>query len=975
MTASGYDQAYVSTADNGWLTDMVLSADGNTVYAAAPQIGWIVRFSATTPGGRTNNVADVSSYAVESLAISPDGTKLYLAGSDRILRLNTDGTGLTTLATIPNSGSSVKSIAISADGATLYAGGTAAVWSIDIASAVVTKLSYIPSNIAKVSVLPDGRLLVLDIGSGTAQNLYVLDANLANPTKIADGTTGSSSLGSVFTDARGNIFLASADASAAGVSGFIELQSTVPAAPTSVTATGSGSTGGPVTVSWTAPTDTGGSALTGSTVTASTGDATCTAGPSATSCTIGVAQGLSFGASVSYRVTATNADGTSVPSAWSSPLVEYNNPQAPPVYSAALHNTRQVYMTWGSPGGGSPASTGYVLRDPITGAYDVTWYTACWCPAVFGPFPAGHTYNFDFYATTAYGNSPATTVGPFNFAGAPTAPTGATAVPGDRSATVSWTPYPGVYPAITSYAVTASPGGATCSYTVVDEGTNSCVVTGLETGSTYTFSIVPTSSYSDGAAATTDAVEIAQTVPAAPTNVTGIAHDGYVDVYWDASDYDGGLAITGYWAQAYTSEGVLIDGAVCSTTGTACGITGLTNGVDYKFSVRATNDLGYSDYATLSSTYAPIPNVVPDAPTAVSAVVAADTSVVPSRGTAVVSWTAPVFDGGIPITGYWAQAYTSAGVLIDGAVCSTTALSCTISGIAQATAYKFSVRATNDVGYSEYAGLSSSVTTPGFTNAKSALVLRDVEATVSIATTGLPVGARKLKRSGAIPGGMTFVDNGDGTARISGSPTTSGKVTLTITGGDAPNQITQRLTLYVADSPSISLTGLIATRGKSTKIRITTSAGGYRSALEVTGLPSWATFTDKGNGTGEIVGVPDTAGTTSISVTALGYPVALGTVDATIVVNSAPSFTSGASTTMARGVLASFVIRTSGGYPTPSVLTVFSGSLQRGLIFVDNGDGTATISGTPTQLGRRTIKVRATAGSLYSQQAIRVIVE
>ena len=968
MTPSGYDQAYVSTADNGWLTDMVLSPDGSTVYAAAPQIGYIVKFSATTPGGRTDNVADVSSYAVESLAISPDGTKLYLAGTDRILRLNTDGTGLTTLATIPNSGSSVKSIAISPDGSTLYAGGTGSVWSVVVSSGAVTKLSYTPSNIAKVSVLPDGRLLVLDIGTGTAQNLYVLDSNLANPTKIADGTTGSSSLTSVFTDARGDIFLASSDASAAGVSGFIELQSTLPAAPTGVTATGSGSTGGPITVSWTSPTDTGGSALTGFTVTASTGDATCTAGAGETSCSIGVDEGLSFGASVSYRVVATNADGTSVPSAWSAPLVEYNDPQAPPVYSAALHNTRQVYMTWGSPGGGSPASTGYVLRDPITGAYDVTWYTSCWCPAVFGPFPAGHSYTFDFYATTAYGDSAAAQVGPFNFAGAPTAPTAVTAVPGDRSATVSWTPYPGVYPAITSYAVTASPGGSTCSYSVTVGGSNSCVVPNLTLGSTYTFSVVPTSSYSDGAAATSDPLEIGPSTPQPPTNVTGVAHDSYVDVSWDAPDYDGGSAITGYWAQAYTSDGTLIDGAVCSTTGTACGITGLTNGVGYRFSVRATNDLGFSDYATLSSTYAPIANVVPDAPTGVSAVAAV--------GAATVSWSAPSFDGGIPLTGYWAQAYSVGGTLIIGAVCPTTDTTCTITGLSPATTYRFSVRATNDVGYSDNAELSSSITTPGFTNASSALMVKGVAATVSLTTIGLPSDARSLQiLSGSLPAGVSFVDNGDGTGRLSGTPTVTGRFQLTLAGGDVPNQIQQEFVLSSAVNPSITLSRTTTKLGRATTMRVTTSAAGYQPALSVTGLPAWATFIDNGNGTGTILGTPDVAGTTAITVTANGFPGDRANLDSTILVVSAPVFVSSSSITMTRGLLGSFTVQTSGGYPTPSIHLAGGRSLPSGLALVDNGDGTATISGTPVRhLVLYSFAVRATYGAHSTRQLLSITV-
>jgi len=67
----------------------------------------------------------------------------------------------------------------------------------------------------------------------------------------------------------------------------------------------------------------------------------------------------------------------------------------------------------------------------------------------------------------------------------PSAPTAVGAFPGNGSATVSWSPpsSSGSFP-ITSYLVTASPGGQTC----LTSGT-SCTVDGLTNGTTYTFSV------------------------------------------------------------------------------------------------------------------------------------------------------------------------------------------------------------------------------------------------------------------------------------------------------------------------------------------------------------------------------------------------------------------------------------------------------------------------------------------------------
>ena len=87
----------------------------------------------------------------------------------------------------------------------------------------------------------------------------------------------------------------------------------------------------------------------------------------------------------------------------------------------------------------------------------------------------------------------------------------------------------------------------------------------------------------------------------------------------------------------------------------------------------------------------------PDAPSAVSAV--------PSNNSAQVSWLAPAWDGGTPITGYTVTASP------DPLTCTTTgALSCTVSGLTNGTPYTFTVTAANSVGTSPASAASAPVT-------------------------------------------------------------------------------------------------------------------------------------------------------------------------------------------------------------------------------------------------------------------------
>jgi len=53
---------------------------------------------------------------------------------------------------------------------------------------------------------------------------------------------------------------------------------------------------------------------------------------------------------------------------------------------------------------------------------------------------------------------------------------------------------------ITSYTVTSSPGRATCPYSVMTPLTNTCTVTGLAEGNTYTFTVSATSAAGTSAA-------------------------------------------------------------------------------------------------------------------------------------------------------------------------------------------------------------------------------------------------------------------------------------------------------------------------------------------------------------------------------------------------------------------------------------------------------------------------------------------
>ena len=466
---------------------------------------------------------------------------------------------------------------------------------------------------------------------------------------------------------------------------------TAPSPPTAVSAAADD---GQVTVSWSAPLSDGGKAIIGYTATASDGSFSFSAPPSCSTttemtCTI---TGLTNGTTYSVSVSASNGligfpfIGVSVtPTAPFDPCVldPQSSPSCPgyvppvtvpgtPGDVAAAASDRVVTVSWSAPtSDGGAAITGYrVSTFPSGKTCSTTGALSC---AISG-LTNGTSYTFTVVAINSVGSGVGGSVSttPKTIPGAPT---NASATPGDRQVTVSWSaPDSDGGSAVTGYTVTAFPGGHSCSTT----GALTCTVTGLTNGTAYSFLVAANNSEGSGDAAQADATPY--TVPGAPSGVSATAGAASATVSWNAA-VGNGAAISGYTVTAAPG------GKTCTTIGAlSCTVTGLTNGTSYTFTVTASNASG--DGPASAASAPATPRTTPDAPTAVSAVA--------GDGSATVSWSAPSFDGGSSITGYTVTAAPG------GATCTATALetSCTVEGLDNLMFYSFTVTATNAAGTS-----------------------------------------------------------------------------------------------------------------------------------------------------------------------------------------------------------------------------------------------------------------------------------
>ena len=269
---------------------------------------------------------------------------------------------------------------------------------------------------------------------------------------------------------------------------------------------------------------------------------------------------------------------------------------------------------------------------------------------------------------------------------------------------------------------------------------------------------------------------------------------------------------------------------------------------------------------------------------------------------------------------------------------------------------------------------------PAFTSPATIGAVVGTASSFTVRSTGYP--APSLALSGVLPTGLSFVDNGDGTATVSGTPGagTGGDYPLTVKAVNvaAPSGVTQSLTVSVQQAPAFSSTGGATFQtGTSGTFTVTATGRPAPDPITLTGtLPSGVAFTDNHNGTATIAGTPSAAagGVYSVTLQAANGVGTAATQSFTLTVDAAPSITSAATMTTTLGVPSSFTVTTADAYPANPALSI--GAVSAGLVFTDNGDGTATISGTPTGAGGSTnTTITASNGVLpNATQAFSIVV-
>lgn len=285
----------------------------------------------------------------------------------------------------------------------------------------------------------------------------------------------------------------------------------------------------------------------------------------------------------------------------------------------------------------------------------------------------------------------------------PAAPTSLIVTPGNARVQLAWAaPSSNGGSAITDYIVQFSSNSGS-SWTTFNDGTSTtpaATVTGLVNGTPYLFRVAAVSGGGQGAYVISGATT-PFTVPGTPSGVLGTPGDAQVTLSWSAPSSNGGSAVTDYVVRYSSNNGstwTTFNDGVSSSTGAV--VTGLVNGLAYRFQVAAVNAAGQGAFALAAAV---TPRAMPGPPSGLVAT--------PRSGSATLTWIAPSSSGGSAITDYIIQFSSDGGgswsTFSDGVSVATSA---TVTGLVNGTAYLFQVAAVSAAGQGAF--VTSAAVTP-----------------------------------------------------------------------------------------------------------------------------------------------------------------------------------------------------------------------------------------------------------------------
>ena len=257
--------------------------------------------------------------------------------------------------------------------------------------------------------------------------------------------------------------------------------------------------------------------------------------------------------------------------------------------------------------------------------------------------------------------------------------------------------------------------------------------------------------------------------------------------------------------------------------------------------------------------------------------------------------------------------------------------------------------------------ISYTVSAPAITSASNTTFQTGRAGNFTVTTSGVPTPS--LSESGTLPSGVSFTDNGDGTATLSGTPAdgTGGTYPLTITAsnGISPDA-SQTFTLTVQE-PTTTSASSVSTSFSSSAQSVTLNA----TVTSPAGAVNEGTVTFTVREGAAVIGAPVTSGTVSGGAASVSYSLpagtAVGTYTIQAVYNPGPDFEGSSDSTQTLTVSPASSTTSASSASTPfsssaqsvtlnATVTSPAGTINEGTVTFTVRN-VATVIGAPTTSG------------------------